>query len=750
MSDNWGIMYDVQRCYRNAALGHVARALAAQYGVGWFENQVKPLFSDGEWKKLEQQVPDRYAGLNIAVPRPFEWLGVAHLTTIVQKHGRYLVDGARTLQPQPRQRRIDHVATQSRRVRDIRDPVAHPPTEDLPLRDLLYFTRLSQLVLDDLGLQADAMELAAILDNAGSPPSTQVEASIPPPSMIVRDFVGRENELQALTEWFSSDDEPIRVIAGGGGTGKSALAYQVAVEQIRLPVTRLNFILWMTAKQRMLSRGKIVSIEADIYDDGDTLQQLWLFFGGDGDPDLATLLQILNDTPGLIIADDVDSLSGEGGERARALLTREIPYRSRTKVLATSRRQLFGLENMTTTLTGFSQADTGTFVRSRLHEQSVPVEFTSSQIAKIKSVTDGVPLYIDDLLRFIQTLDFESALRQWKDTGGEDPRAYALKREFEGMSEEAKKVLLTASRMGRPVSAYDMSTVLRIGDDAILSAVNELRNLFFMSLPSFVEGVPRFTVGATTARLVDDVMRDTYEYDRICKAVDYYEQQASVTGYERGRIGEVHRTVRHLINRGELEDAEQVLDRALVELPSNPDLIGSRGYLFKHWSPPRLVDARGAFAAAADLHSKNPSVYWEWADLNMTQKDYGAAAEAAERGLDECDTHPQLLRIAGAARRDLGNRLVKNIEYGRAIEEYRKARVHFKQLLDANNKADTRYRISVRDFYFLNITLLDLMDHVDTSEDYAAEIRRLATAWKKADRESGEPDRWLVDPSPKG
>lgn len=746
MPSNWVTMYDVQLRYRNAAFAHVARTLGDQYGPAWFEDQIVPLFTDREWQELEKNVPERYAkaGLDIPLPERFEWLGVAHLTNIVQKHGRYLIDGARSLQPQPRERKIDSVVTICRQVRAARDPVAHPPIDELSLRDLAFYTVLAQRVLEELGLHESAAELDDVLIENEKPRSIQIPAEIPPPSLIVNDFIGRSDERQVLDEWFGSDDEPVRVIAGGGGTGKSALAYQAALDQTSLSITRLNFIIWMTAKQRRLSGGKIVPIDADFYDDSDVLNILWAFFGGEGDPDMTTLMELMTDTPGLIVADDIDSLSGEGGERAKALLTRTIPYRTQTKVLATSRRQLFGLENVTMTLSGFSESETGAFVRARYQDQDVPIEFTSAQVSAVRGVTDGIPLYIEDLLRFIQTLDFDRALRQWTDSGGQEPRAYALRREFEEMADDAKRILLAAARMARPVSAYDMATLLSIGDERVLSAIEELRNLFFMSRPSYVEGVPRFTVGATTALLVDDVMQGTYEYEQICRAVEYYEKQATVSGYERGRVGEVHRTVRLLIERGEFEEAERVLDQALAELPSNPDLIGSRGYLFKHWSPPRLVDADTAFSLAADLHSRNPFVYWEWADLHMAQKDYGSASSAAERGLQECGAHPQLLRIAGAARRDLGHRLARNLAQGRSVEEYRLARAHFRKMLESNDKADPRYHVSFRDFYFLNIMLLDRMAQVDASEDYRSGIRELALEWRRVEPTSDEPDRWLA------
>ena len=377
MSNNWTTMYEVLHRYRNAVLEHVASALATQFGSAWFEDEIESLFTAKEWQDIESTITESYSALSMPVPEQFQWLGVPHITNIIEKHGRYLIAGARTLQPQPRKRRVSHAARQCQLVRVGRDPVAHPPRDELPLRDLVFFTQVAQRVLEALGLHESASELEDILADADKPRSFPVEAELPPQSTIVGDFVGRQEELQDFAEWVSLDDEPIRIVAGGGGTGKSALAYQIALEQTRLPATRLNFIIWMTAKRRMLSRrGTIVPIEPDIYDDHDVLLTLWKFFHGEGDPDVSTLLELLKETPGLIIADDIDSLSAAGGARAKALLTRDIPYRSRTKVLATARSQPFSFENVTTTLTGFSQTETARFLQARLQRQGMDVTFT--------------------------------------------------------------------------------------------------------------------------------------------------------------------------------------------------------------------------------------------------------------------------------------------------------------------------------------------------------------------------------------
>lgn len=167
-------MYEVQLQYRNAAFAHVARVLYEEYGENWFEEQVRGIFTTAEWDSLEANVSERYAtaGLSIRVPLPYEWLGVSHLGGMIEKHGRHLIAGARSLQPQPRHRRVQSVARLCHQFRAVRDPVAHPPSEELSLRDLAFYTQMAQRVLQELGLDEEVDRLEEILLDAGKPPST--------------------------------------------------------------------------------------------------------------------------------------------------------------------------------------------------------------------------------------------------------------------------------------------------------------------------------------------------------------------------------------------------------------------------------------------------------------------------------------------------------------------------------------------------------------------------------------------------
>lgn len=745
MGSNWTLLYDALLTYRNACFAHVATTLQAQFGPDWFEAEVRQLFSAREWTELER-VEESYAlaGLSIPVPTHFQRLGVPHLAPIIQKHGRVVIarmeDGAK-----PGPRRIEAVVKLAKDVRNVRDPAAHPPSDELPTRDLYYYTEVARRVLDALGLETASTQLAEMLSAQGvsSPPAVYLQ--VPPPSTVVQHFVGREKELEELQGWVGDEHEPVRVIAGGGGTGKSALAYQFAVSLEDRP-SRLNFVLWMSAKRRRLIGGKVEAIESEIFDDNDVRRVLWSFFGGgDTEVDQVTLESFLSDTPGLIIADDVDSLDGPGGERAKALFSREIPYRTNTKVLMTSRTQLFGLENVTGTLPGFNEAELAAFLASRMEDLSTKLELSAAQLTQLRQVTDGIPLYLEDLIRFILTHAFDTALRQWGEHGGGDnAREYALMREFEVLSLSAQRSLLAAARFGEPTSALELAEILRCDDATVADSIQELQRLFLMSRPSFIEGVPRFSVPTNTVHLVNKMFADQNEYNRIANAVEYYRQEATTSRSQRGIIGEIIRTVHLLVRRNELTQAEAAIEVALAAHPSHPDLIGFKGYIYKCFVPVRFIDADEAFNTASALHCKNAEMYKHWADLHLTVKDYEKAATAAERGISECGATPELCRLAGVAHRDLGNRLVRDMQNERAFEEYRRARSHLRRMLDVNATSDTRAQIPAFERYSIYLKVLTLIEKVRPGYDQTDEIDAVASEWLQLHPSSPEALSWVA------
>jgi hypothetical protein len=86
-----------------------------------------------------------------------------------------------------------------------------------------------------------------------------LESELPPAELIVRRLVGRQAELEELDRWLRDDEQNRWLLAGAGGRGKSAIAYEFARRVKEEAPNPLTFVLWMSAKKRSLIDGHIVT-----------------------------------------------------------------------------------------------------------------------------------------------------------------------------------------------------------------------------------------------------------------------------------------------------------------------------------------------------------------------------------------------------------------------------------------------------------------------------------------------------------
>jgi len=231
-----------------------------------------------------------------------------------------------------------------------------------------------------------------------------LDDSLPPRESIVVDFVGRQTELDALWRWF---DDPLRkkyLLAGDGGKGKSALAYQFAVAvKYRAPEPYV-IVLWLTAKRKRFAEGKSIEIDQPEFTELegalDILLQRYGFvedLAHSVEWKRARVLQLANEFPALVVVDDVDSLQGAGEDAIEFFLDQLSTCKS--KILFTSRRVLFGMANITLQVSGLSDKDAEQFILSRCALMKSDPDRIRRHVRDIIKTADGSPLYIEDLLR---------------------------------------------------------------------------------------------------------------------------------------------------------------------------------------------------------------------------------------------------------------------------------------------------------------------------------------------------------------
>ena len=555
-------------------------------------------------------------------------------------------------------------------------------------------------VLEALGLDCAALHVLALWEQVRSgdfvPDIDDVDdvrklegSVLPSREAVAPRFVGRRAELDALRGWLLDDLSRSWFLAGDGGKGKTAIAYEFAVSTRENPPPDLETVIWLTAKARRFAGGAgIESNDPDFWDLESALMAVLTAYGAIGieHMDLSqkqnATLEYLSRLPALLVLDDVDSLENTGIQAMNFFLFRAASTRS--KVLLTSRRIAhYGMEPMTTQVEGFtvSSPDGADFVRSRVKMFGLePEQFPNGLVNRILEACDGSPLFIQDLLRLCKVGETpQTAVDKWVNDSGEEARRYALGREFEKLSDPARKVLLACSLYPGPASLPEVRVIADLSEANCEEAIAELQNLFLVPRPRLIEDIPRFTLNTNTRRLVVDVMGDSDLATRINNSINALRGNAPASHDQRRIIGQYVRQAVSQTQLKEYEGAEATVLQALEIYPENADLHGQLGWVYKNWEPAaRITDARIRFSRAAELKSPKEDLYWHWAQMEAKESEWTSAANAAEKGLDMVGTSPRLSSTAGFARSRLARDLYQQAHHGRADQEARLAEVHLK------------------------------------------------------------------------
>ena len=251
-----------------------------------------------------------------------------------------------------------------------------------------------------------------------------IPGDLPPREDVFRDFVGRTAELEALWEWVRDARRRRHSLAGEGGVGKTAIAYEMASRIKGSGLKPFEHVIWMSAKQIEMSGGVVVERSSvDFWDLPSALDKMlgslgFEFEGRTIDERADDLVSIVKDVPIFIVVDDIDSLPDEAQDTVD-FLTFQLPSVG-AKVLATTRRQLYGLP--ATRVSGFGVHEGIAFIGSLLADGGIaPHTLSRQQMERILQAATGNPLYIEDLLRLVLNLgDAEEAIKLWKDHGAGD------------------------------------------------------------------------------------------------------------------------------------------------------------------------------------------------------------------------------------------------------------------------------------------------------------------------------------------
>lgn len=737
--DNTTILYNaIQRTYRSALVDLVRQRMTQHYGER-AEEELKSQFrtkdpNTGEtyWDNILKAAQERRSGgtgeLSTPIRDAFELCGVEHFFNIFEKHFDILIP-THAAKPMNERRQARQALTMwMKQIKNIRDPISHPVTEDVSFDDAANVLYNARKVLDMCGCpeaSAQILRLNATLQGGFTGDQELVLTLLPPASEVVMDFVGRHHELQVLRDWVYSGNSRRWALSGDGGKGKSAIAFAFAKSLSTQSDHGLDAIIWLSAKRRRFVEGTTTLVDRpDFQDKATALAAIHRFFGGlpeSCDNVEANVLALLCENTSLLVIDDIDTIQGDGEDAVEFLLMK-VPEITKCRILFTSRRQLTGLANVTTQVLGLTGTDADDFIKSRCDLMGIPAGPILAAKGSLLEVTDSSPLFIEDLLRLSQAgLPIEKAIGLWAEKRGDEARKYALQREYDQLSDYAKQVLLALSVQG-PCRADDICKGLDWPLDRLVDAMTELRKMFLMPQQS---GADVLALNRNTQALVLQVFSGTEAHRRTQRLMKAAAGELRPKRQEDQFIAGQLSRARLAVRQGRGNEAEEELQGLVAKYPGRADVLSNLAWVQKVRGD--VASARMNYRRSHELGCRDRDMYWHWSELEASEREWKASEEAATMGIAKFGDEQGLLFRLGYALHRQGKELILEGDAEQGRRRCDRAQTYLEKAKQLRTAEERNFAIRNQIFRAIALNLESLEDGVGLARLFAEWFRDVPT-----------------------
>ncbi|MGO7851669.1 RNA-binding domain-containing protein [Rhizobium ruizarguesonis] len=515
-------------------------------------------------------------------------------------------------------------------------------------------------------------------------PARQLENNLPMRDPDLRELRGRDHELSCLWSWLADQFNPVHILSGLGGLGKTSVAYTFAERVIFNALPALDRVIWLGAKVSTFSgpMGHFIPLPRVDFNDIDNLFIQILAETGcppDQIPEepsrdelLSLVVEHLSAFRYLLVVDNVDTLPDEDQQLIFNLLT-QICSRSRSKAIITARRNLGASRAFYTEMSGLVGRAFEQLVADKCDLLRIKAP-TPPELEQFAAASGGSPLFTLSLLRLVSLGDtYREAIQHWKGSDGEAVRAAAFKTEIARLTPHQGRVLLVLGYL-HTASIAEISAVIKLNRFEIQIALEGLQGFSMTALDTSLPGGSVFTL-PSSLYLVTDLLEKRVADWRDIKAecgrlVALRENKVPFVGQA------ITRAVSYLRN-GEFDEAQSVASEALKSLPDSPDLHCLMGRCYREMD--LYAQAEDHYQRAHELGFTKRDLFDGWLAVREERKDWRGVIEVSDKAEPTLKSSRYVIARDGA-RMQIGDEFARsgrypeaNLVYATALDDLRTA-----------------------------------------------------------------------------
>ncbi len=315
----------------------------------------------------------------------------------------------------------------------------------------------------------------------------------------------------------------------------------------------------------------------------------------------------------LLVVDDFDTIS-EDEALSEFLLygLRNTP----TRVIYTSRHRVPGMRNLE--VPPFNPQELEEFVSNRSEVYGADGDLCLKRAQGIMSVTNGYPLFVDDLIHHAGLVGVDIALQDWGQRRGDAAREYALRRQVEYLGHSSGEVLIALSIANRALIPVEISNIAGLTDADVETGLRALLT-WRMVNQATIDGSPSpaYRMNANTSRLVHQTYRDDNRLKTFSTSFSALSGER-VPEAKKFAIGKVINRTKEVFRNDSFASAKDYLRESMTgELADSPDLYGVLGWLYSSQQPLESYyeSATEAFKRSHALGSSKVDTYYHWSTM---------------------------------------------------------------------------------------------------------------------------------------